>query len=127
MGFRKISRDVKLAAIRLHERDLLNLRNILDSCGFSERTWFRISRLWRETGDVVNHRPTIRGRLRALDREDINCLLRLISYKKLKRIAKERNETLRAEFIAFMAQYDPQELGFIDETSKDERTPSRRY
>ncbi|KAG2353335.1 hypothetical protein BDR07DRAFT_1556966 [Suillus spraguei] len=25
MGFRKISRDVKLAAIRLHERDLLSL------------------------------------------------------------------------------------------------------
>ncbi|KAG2353853.1 hypothetical protein BDR07DRAFT_1366657 [Suillus spraguei] len=131
MGFRKISRDVKLAAIRLHERDLLSLRNILDSCGFSERTWFRILKLWRETGDVVNHRPTLRGRLRALDHEDIDCLLRLIrqnpdyfldelthllatnefisvhfttifreleranvSYKKLKRIAKERNETL---------------------------------
>ncbi|KAG2741850.1 hypothetical protein P692DRAFT_20750204 [Suillus brevipes Sb2] len=26
-----------------------------------------------------------------------------------------------------MAQYDPSELGFIDETSKDERTPGRRY
>lgn len=166
MGFRKISRDVKLAAIRLHERNLLSLRDILDSCGFSERTWFRILKLWRETGDVVNHQPStaMRGRLRALDREDIDCLLRLVrqnpdyfldelmhllatnqfisvhfttifrelehadvSYKKLKRIAKERNETLRAAFIARMAQYDPSELGFIDETSKDERTPGRRY
>lgn len=26
-----------------------------------------------------------------------------------------------------MAQYDPQELGFIDKTSKDERTPGRPY
>jgi hypothetical protein len=50
-----------------------------------------------------------------------------LSYKKLKRIAKERNENLRAEFIARMAQYDPTELGFVDETSKDERTPGRRY
>ncbi|KAG2355277.1 hypothetical protein BDR07DRAFT_1171063, partial [Suillus spraguei] len=41
-------------------------------------TWFRILKLWRETGDVVNHRPTLRGRLRALDHEDIDCLLRLI-------------------------------------------------
>ncbi|KAG2358261.1 hypothetical protein BDR07DRAFT_1418164 [Suillus spraguei] len=72
MGFCKISRDVKLAVIRLHERDLLSLRNILDSCGFSERTWFRILKLWRETGDVVNNRPTLRGRLRALDHEDID-------------------------------------------------------
>jgi transposase len=111
-------------------------------------------KLWRETGDVVNRQPgkTSRGRLRALDREDIDCLLRLVkqnpdyfldelmhllktnrfisvhftsifceleraglSYKKLKRIAKERNENLRAEFIARMAQYDPTELGFVDE------------
>ncbi|OAX30610.1 hypothetical protein K503DRAFT_778104 [Rhizopogon vinicolor AM-OR11-026] len=26
-----------------------------------------------------------------------------------------------------MAQYDPSEPGFIDETSKDERIPGRRY
>jgi hypothetical protein len=38
-----------------------------------------------------------------------------LSYKKLKRIAKERNENLCAEFIARMAQYDPTELGFVDE------------
>ncbi|KAG2365884.1 hypothetical protein BDR07DRAFT_1353220 [Suillus spraguei] len=133
MGFRKISRDVKLAAIQLHERNLLSLRDILDSCEFSERTWFRILRLWRETGDVVNYQPSTatRGRLRALDCEDIDCLLCLVrqnpdyfldelthllatnhqfisvhfttifrkleradvSYKKLKRIAKERNGT----------------------------------
>ncbi|OJA14533.1 hypothetical protein AZE42_13964, partial [Rhizopogon vesiculosus] len=50
-----------------------------------------------------------------------------LSYKKLKRTAKECNETLRAEFVARMAQYDPSELGFIDEMSKDERTPGRCY
>ncbi|KAJ8596834.1 hypothetical protein M405DRAFT_689137, partial [Rhizopogon salebrosus TDB-379] len=117
----------------LHQRDLLGLPDILECCGFSGRTWFRILKLWRETGDVVNRQPgrTSRGRLRALDREDIDCLLRLVkqnpdyfldelmhllktnrfisvhftsifceleraglSYKKLKRIAKERNENL---------------------------------
>ncbi|KAG0701965.1 hypothetical protein DFH29DRAFT_923943 [Suillus ampliporus] len=80
MGFRKINRDVKLAAIQLHERNLLSLRDILDSCGFSESTWFRIFKLWHETGDVVNRQPStgMRGRLRALDREDIDCLLRLV-------------------------------------------------
>jgi hypothetical protein len=48
-----------------------------------------------------------------------------VSGKKLKKIAKKRNETLRAHFIARMAQYEPEELGFLDETSKDERTIAR--
>jgi hypothetical protein len=80
MPFRKISRNVKLAAIQLHQRDLLGLPDILECCEFSERTWFRILKLWRETGDVVNHQPsrTSCGCLHALDREDIDCLLRLV-------------------------------------------------
>ncbi|KAG2354126.1 hypothetical protein BDR07DRAFT_1226717, partial [Suillus spraguei] len=72
----RISHDIKLAAIRLHERELLSLPDILDCCGFSEGTWFRILKLWRET-DVVNPHPhrVLRGCVRALDREDIDCLL----------------------------------------------------
>jgi hypothetical protein len=36
MTFRKVSRDVKLAAIQLHQRDILPLCDILECCGFSE-------------------------------------------------------------------------------------------
>ena len=50
-----------------------------------------------------------------------------VSYKKLKRIAAERNEELRADLVQRMAQYQPEELGFIDESSKDEKTIGRRY
>jgi hypothetical protein len=50
-----------------------------------------------------------------------------MSYKKLKHIAKERNEEAWANFIARMAQYSPEEIGFIDETSKDDWTPQWRY
>jgi len=167
MPFRKISRDVKLAAIQLHQRDLLPLRDILECCGFSERTWFRILKLWRETGDVVNRQP---GRFSAAvcvlqivrisiacfassgrilttswtssctsedksihicplhNKSSVSLSVLALATKNSKRIAKERNETLRAEFIARMAQYDPSELGFIDETSrKYERTPGRHY
>ncbi|OAX40795.1 hypothetical protein K503DRAFT_841438 [Rhizopogon vinicolor AM-OR11-026] len=163
MPFRKISRNVKLAAIQLHQCDLLPLCDIFECCGFSERTWFHILKLWRETGDVINRQPSrvLRGRLCTLDHKDIDCLLRLVrqnpdyfldefmhmlktnqfisvhfttifceleriglSYKKLKQIVKECNKTLHAELIAHMAQYDPSELGFIDETSKDEWTPA---
>ena len=47
MGFHHISRDVKLAAIRLYQLDLLSLEDILQSVGFSERTFYRILALWR--------------------------------------------------------------------------------
>jgi hypothetical protein len=38
---------------------------------------------------------------------------------------KERNKNLHADFIAHMVQYAPEELGFLDKTSKDNHTPSR--
>lgn len=48
-----------------------------------------------------------------------------ISTKKIKKAASERNDDLRADFIRRMAEYSPEQLGFLDEVSKDERTPFR--
>jgi transposase len=164
MGFQHISRDVKLAAIRLYERDLLELDDIHDCCGMSLRTFYRILKLWRETGDVVKPKKTLRGRPRILDHDVIQYLLCLvqdnpdyfldellhllktncfvsihymtihreleradISHKKLKHIAKERNEARRVDFVGRMAQYTPEQLGFLDEVSKDERTIGHQY
>ncbi|KAG2128567.1 hypothetical protein DEU56DRAFT_872655 [Suillus clintonianus] len=164
MPFRKISRDVKLAAINLYENYMLSLEQILDCVGFSESTFWRVRKLWRETGDVVRHTYGTAGRPRALHFDDIHYLVRLINHhpdwfldelldlldqnrfisvhyttiyrelaragmslKKLKKIARERNEDRRASFIRRMAQYKPEELGFIDETSKDERTTTRHF
>ena len=50
-----------------------------------------------------------------------------VSLKKLRRIAKERDENLRADFVRTMGQYSPEEIGFLDEFSKDERTLHRRH
>jgi hypothetical protein len=47
-----------------------------------------------------------------------------MSVKKLKLISQERNVEHRAAFIEKVAQYMPEQLGFVDEVSKDERTPS---
>lgn len=164
MPFRKISRDVKLAAINLYEHNMLSLEQILECVGISESTFWRVCKLWRETGDVVRHNYGAAGRPRALHFDDVNYLVRLIhhrpdwfldelldlldhnrfisvhyttiyrelaragmSLKKLKKIARERNEDRRADFIRRMAQYEPEELGFIDETSKDERTTARHF
>ena len=49
-----------------------------------------------------------------------------ISLKKLQKIAKERDEDKRADFVQRMSQYEAEEIGFINETLKDERTAFRR-
>ena len=164
MVYHTIHRDVKIAAIQLGERQLLPLNDILLCCGISRRTFYRIKKLWRETGDVIGDPQVQRGRYRTLHHTDIHYLLQLIrqnpdyfldellhllktnrfisvyfttihdelanagvSRKRLQRIALERNEARRADFISRMAQFFPEELGFIDEVSKDERTVGRRY
>ncbi|KAA1466970.1 hypothetical protein DENSPDRAFT_762824, partial [Dentipellis sp. KUC8613] len=78
MGFRKISRDVKLAAIRIWQRNLLTLDQILDCLDFSERTWYRVLKLWRETGDVIRPSLSLRGRLHVLDHDDVHYILELV-------------------------------------------------
>ncbi|KAF8229952.1 hypothetical protein L208DRAFT_1155431, partial [Tricholoma matsutake] len=128
--FCKISRDVKIAALNLYENDTLPLSDILACAGFSECTFYRVLKLWRETGDVVSHQHgNCIGQPRLLHYDDIQYLLHLVqhrpdwflnefpkllkhnhfvlvhymtifpeleragmSHKKLKIIAKERNE-----------------------------------
>jgi hypothetical protein len=50
-----------------------------------------------------------------------------VSPKKLKKITYECNEPLCADFIGHMGKYDLDELGFLDEVHKDERTLSRGF
>jgi len=163
MGNRKISADLKLAAIKLYENYHFSLDNITDCVGFSERTFWRIWKRYKETGSIEPPVCNTRGQPRALHTEDLYYLLSLvrmcpnwfldelldllktnrfisvhyttihrelvqagISLKKLHIIAKERNEDLCADFIRQMGQYCAEELGFLDEFSKDERAPMRR-
>ncbi|KAJ7235689.1 hypothetical protein C8J57DRAFT_1088785 [Mycena rebaudengoi] len=161
---RRISSDVKLAAMNLFEKDILPLPEILEIVGFSEATFWRVRKLWRETGYVTTPKCTTSGRRRLLHHEDINYILRLVnlrpdwflnellhlletnrfisvhfttifrelqrlnmSRKKLKKIAAERNEPVRMDFVRHVGQYPAEYLGFIDETSKNERTLSRGF
>jgi transposase len=80
MVYRSISRDVKIAAIRLFERGLIPLHDILFCCNMSERTFYRILILWRGTGDVVTNEATslILGRPRRLEHDDVRYLLQLV-------------------------------------------------
>lgn len=131
----------------------------------SRRTFFRILKLWHETGDVITHKfGNLAGWPRILNFDDIYYVLQLIrlrpdwfldellellktnyfisihyitihqelqragvSYKKLKHIALEHNEEARNAYIACISQYEPEEIGFLDETSKNDKTAARGY
>ncbi len=162
MPFRKISRDIKIAAIRLYEDGILPLPAILDYLSMSRSTFYCTIARWHATEDVIRHTNGVRGRPRLFHFSDTDYLKRLIrhrpdwfldkllnllqtnrfisahfstihrelvragvSSKKIKKIASERNDDLRADFIGRMAQYSPEQLGFLDEVSKDERTAFR--
>ena len=58
-----------------------------------------------------------------------NCVFALFSLSFIMlAAAKERNQKQRNAFIARMAaHYSPEQLIFLDETAKDERTPIRQY
>ena len=81
MPYCKISRDLKLAAIRLYEGDILELHDILDCLRISQRTFFRIWKLWNKTGNVVNRNIGARRCPRIFAYEDIKYLRRVIRHR----------------------------------------------
>jgi hypothetical protein len=56
MPFCKISRDVKIAAINLHDTSIFPVEDLCQLVGFSVCTFWCIHRLWVETGNVVTHK-----------------------------------------------------------------------
>lgn len=81
MGYRKIEDQVKLAALRLWDADLLPLPTILGVVDFSESTFWRAHKLWKDTGQPSKPPSNQRGRPRHLHRDDLTYLLTLIRYR----------------------------------------------
>ncbi|KAI0039701.1 hypothetical protein FA95DRAFT_1585215 [Auriscalpium vulgare] len=134
MPYRKISNDIKMAAIKLHEHGRLDLEDILDCVNFSEITFWRTKRLYEDTGRVSPLPSTTRGRPRLLVRDDIDYLLELVKHhpswlrdllatNRFIRVhlttihPSERDQDVRADFLRRMAQYEPEQLGFLDEAA----------
>ncbi|OAX30476.1 hypothetical protein K503DRAFT_658080, partial [Rhizopogon vinicolor AM-OR11-026] len=57
-----ISEDLKHAAIRLYNRQILPMTDILDAVGFSRPTFFRILKQHRKTGHVSKPKSLCCGR-----------------------------------------------------------------
>ncbi|KAG2041272.1 hypothetical protein BDR03DRAFT_856825 [Suillus americanus] len=80
MGNRKISADLKFTAIRLHEQGILRLSEILNCVGFSCMTFYRIKKLYNDTGNVVKPRSQYTGHPHIFNLKDLHYLLELIHH-----------------------------------------------
>ncbi|OJA10067.1 hypothetical protein AZE42_10561 [Rhizopogon vesiculosus] len=81
MPYRNISDDLGHASIRLYNRQILPMTDILDAVGFSRPTFFRILKQHRETGHVSKPRSLRRSRPRALNYSDVHYLLELVKQR----------------------------------------------
>ncbi|KAF5331499.1 hypothetical protein D9758_018266 [Tetrapyrgos nigripes] len=77
---KKISDDIKLAAIHLYMNSLLDLKDILACVGFSRRTFFQCLKLWQEDGIVSNPKSYRIGQPQLLNMEDHHYLLALVNH-----------------------------------------------
>ena len=78
MGFHIVSCNVKIEAINLFIHELLPLHTILDVCGFSEKTWYCVMKLWCDTGNAINPKPSLQELVRYLNYKDGQHLLCLV-------------------------------------------------
>lgn len=70
--------------------------------------------------DILENKSGQFGQVVAIDCTSCDIL-------QITRLAIERNETLRDQYLLEIGVYDPQQLVFIDESAIDRRTPHRKF
>ena len=74
----KIDAGLKIAAVCMYEREILELDNILGIVQFSCSTFFRTWQLYQETGNVVKPQSLLACWPHLLVRNDIDYLLQIV-------------------------------------------------
>jgi hypothetical protein len=107
-----------------------------------EAHFFRVLNLWRTIGDVESNakrtgRPRLLNELlKSLKHNCFNSVHYTTNHRELERagvstkvlqdIAEERREPSRLDYVREISQYPAHYLGFLDETSKNDKTLRRR-
>ena len=78
MLYCKILKDLKMTAIRLYERDLLPLIDILNYLEMSKHTFYWVLELWNNTGDIVQYTFGIHGHPHIFHFNNVNYLKHLV-------------------------------------------------
>jgi transposase len=130
MPGRVVQAQVKLAAMNLFERDILPLADILDIVGFSESTFWRTRKLWRETGWVEKPKSTTSGRRRLLHRDDLDYIMNLVRARPdwfLDELLKllQHNRHISVHFATIFRELE--RLGMSRKKLKSRRSAMRRF
>jgi len=81
MGNRRISNDLKMAALRLRARGHDTITEILDIVRFSRRTFYRVQKRYHHFNTMAKAQAIGRGRPRKAIPGDIRYLIRLAHHK----------------------------------------------
>jgi hypothetical protein len=66
--------------MKMYERGLMDLDDILDCVGFKESTFYRVLRLYQESGKVVQPKSNLQGHPWKLDFDGSTYLVTLINH-----------------------------------------------
>ncbi|GBB98439.1 hypothetical protein RclHR1_32280001 [Rhizophagus clarus] len=123
---RAFSEDLKWRIVYLYH-DGHNRKKIAELLHISKYTVDKVLQIYVQWGTVVNLWQKLPGCCKTLTRNEMKILQELVK-DKLHRVAYEQNELLRSTFIAKVGRdYKPEQLIFMDEVAKDERSLSQGY
>ncbi|GES84883.1 homeodomain-like protein [Rhizophagus clarus] len=142
---RAFSEDLKWRIVYLYH-DGHNRKKIAELLHISKYTVDKVLQIYVQWGTVVNLWQKLPGCCKTLTRNEMKILQELVkdkvdwyldelvgelelqTGKLLHRVAYEQNELLRSTFIAKVGRdYKPEQLIFMDEVAKDERSLSQGY
>ena len=92
MPYRKISKDIKIAAMHLYEDDILSKPAILDYLSISSWTFDHILALWNAMGEVVRETNGIHRCPRILHFSDVEYLKHLIRHHQMFVVTNTRKQ-----------------------------------
>ncbi|UZO01551.1 uncharacterized protein OCT59_020065 [Rhizophagus irregularis] len=123
---REFSEDLYCHIVYLYT-DGLSTVDIANTLHMSKGVVNKIKKRYNRWACVINPFKGVPGRRKLFSRRDMTILRGLVR-EKLQKAALERNEIVRAHYLAtFGEHYTQNQLIFIDESAKDERSLSRLY
>ncbi|PKB99690.1 hypothetical protein RhiirA5_382998 [Rhizophagus irregularis] len=124
---REFSEDLYWHIVYLYT-DGLSTVDIANTLYMSKGVVNKIKKRYNHWAYIINPFKGVPGRRKLFSRRDMTILRGLVSREKLQKAALERNEIVRAHYLATIGEhYTRNQLIFIDKSAKDERSLLRLY
>jgi hypothetical protein len=134
-----VSLEPRECIVAWHYKLHLSISNIVRLSNRCDKTVCNVLKIYQDYDAFTCPFTQPQGRKCLLDRDNLNYLEAVlcaepglfnciaITHKSISKEAAEWNEHLRATWQIAMAQYNPQQLIFVDEAGVDDQTNLHRY